>query len=224
MHYRRGASAFWLQIGEKPVCETTAGWLFLVTVSKILVANVHKTCYYVGAKYLIANKQTPIVLGVSCVAFVYIQQTQYSTNKRNSQGILLRLFTFVCLHKNGGVILFYLNFVRLCNRIGKSPSAVAEEMGFQRSVVTRWSNGSVPRKATIEKIATFFNVPSEELTGESEQKEKPAPQMENGLDAKAQATLNKMKNLSPEQQAAFWDMLNTTIDAVLNMPDGDGNG
>lgn len=70
--------------------------------------------------------------------------------------------------------MFYLNFVRLCNKIGKSPSAVAEEMGFQRSVVTRWSNGSVPRKATIEKIATFFNVPSDELTGESEQKEKPS--------------------------------------------------
>ena len=97
-------------------------------------------------------------------------------------------------------------------------------MGFQRSVVTRWSNGSAPRKATIEKIATFFNVPSEELTGESEQKEKPSTPEGDGLDAKAQATLNKMKKLSPEQQAAFWDMLNTTIDAVLNMPDGDGNG
>lgn len=78
--------------------------------------------------------------------------------------------------------MFYLNFVRLCNGIAKSPSAVAEEMGFQRSVVTRWSKGSVPRKATIEKIADYFGVSSAELTGE-EQKEKPAPQMENGLDA-----------------------------------------
>lgn len=119
--------------------------------------------------------------------------------------------------------MFYLNFVRLCNGIAKSPSAVAEEMGFQRSVVTRWSKGSVPRKATIEKIADYFGVSSAELTGE-EQKEKPAPQMENGLDAKAKATLDKMQRLSPEQQAAFWDMLNTTIDAVLNMPDGEGNG
>lgn len=67
--------------------------------------------------------------------------------------------------------MFYLNFVRLCNGIAKSPSAVAEEMGFQRSVVTRWSKGSVPRKATIEKIAAYFGVPAEELTGE-EQKEK----------------------------------------------------
>lgn len=70
--------------------------------------------------------------------------------------------------------MFYLNFVRLCNGIAKSPSAVAEEMGFQRSVVTRWSKGSVPRKATIEKIAAYFGVPAEELTGEA-QKEKPAP-------------------------------------------------
>lgn len=118
--------------------------------------------------------------------------------------------------------MFYLNFVRLCNGIAKSPSAVAEEMGFQRSVVTRWSKGSVPRKATIEKIAAYFDVPAEDLTGE-DQKEKPAPDGSE-LDAKAKAILNKMKKLSPEQQAAFWDMLNTTIDAVLNMPDGDWNG
>lgn len=120
--------------------------------------------------------------------------------------------------------MFYLNFVRLCNSIGKSPSAVAEDMGLQRSSVTRWANGSAPRKATVEKIATYFGVDSKELIGKDpEQKEKPAPGGSE-LDAKAQATLNKMKKLSPEQQAAFWDMLNTTIDAVLNMPDGDGNG
>ena len=88
--------------------------------------------------------------------------------------------------------MFYLNFVRLCNKIGKSPSAVAEEMGFQRSVVTRWSNGSAPRKATIEKIATFFNVPSEELTGETEQKEKPTPSEGSGLDARFDVLLSQM--------------------------------
>lgn len=78
--------------------------------------------------------------------------------------------------------MFYLNFVRLCNSIGKSPSAVAEEMGFQRSVVTRWSNGSVPRKATLEKIASYFGVNSSDLTGEAqEQKEKPSTPEGDGL-------------------------------------------
>ena len=85
--------------------------------------------------------------------------------------------------------MFYLNFVRLCNGIAKSPSAVAEEMGFQRSVVTRWSKGSLPRKATIEKIAAYFGVPAEELTGE-EQKEKP-----NALDG------IELEKLSPARRA-----------------------
>lgn len=123
--------------------------------------------------------------------------------------------------------MFYLNFVRLCNKIGKSPSAVAEEMGFQRSVVTRWSNGSVPRKATIEKIATFFNVPSEELTGE-EQKEKPAPGEGSGLDAdveaKAHTILDKLSKLPTKQQEAFLNSLDISIDAALNMMGGNGNG
>ena len=86
--------------------------------------------------------------------------------------------------------MFYLNFVRLCNSIGKSPSAVAEDMGLQRSSVTRWANGSAPRKATVEKIATYFGVDSKELTGE-EQKEKPAPGGSE-LDAAFSAVLDQL--------------------------------
>ena len=58
------------------------------------------------------------------------------------------LFTFYYLHKKGVLRLFYINYVALCNKIGKSPSAVAEELGFMRSVVTRWSKGTIPRQAT----------------------------------------------------------------------------
>jgi transcriptional regulator with XRE-family HTH domain len=96
------------------------------------------------------------------------------------------------LHKNGGGVLFYLNFVRLCNSIGKSPSAVAEDMGLQRSSVTRWANGSAPRKATVEKIATYFGVDSKELTGESEQKEKPSTPEGDGLDVAFSAVLDQL--------------------------------
>lgn len=88
--------------------------------------------------------------------------------------------------------MFYLNFVRLCNSIGKSPSAVAEDMGLQRSSVTRWANGSAPRKATVEKIATYFGVDSKELTGENEQKEKPTPGEGSELDARFDALLSQM--------------------------------
>lgn len=76
--------------------------------------------------------------------------------------------------------MFYTNFVHLCNTIGKSPSAVAEDMGYQRSVVTRWSKGTEPRQATLQKVADYFGVSTEVLTGE---KEKPHTEDDVELDA-----------------------------------------
>ena len=75
------------------------------------------------------------------------------------------LFTFYHLHKKGVLRLFYINYVALCNKIGKSPSAVAEELGFMRSVVTRWSKGTIPRQATLQKVADYFGVSVEYLLG-----------------------------------------------------------
>lgn len=64
--------------------------------------------------------------------------------------------------------MFFTNYVEQCNKKGLSPSAAAEAMGFQRSVVTRWSKGTEPRAATLQKIASFFGCSVEDL-----QKEKP---------------------------------------------------
>ena len=113
---------------------------------------------------------------------------------------------------------------KIATEKGINVSFVCREVGKSRGYISQMlvSGRDFPDEM-LAPVANALGVTVEELTGE-EQKEKPAPQMENGLDAKAQATLNKMKKLSPEQQAAFWDMLNTTIDAFLNMPDGDGNG
>lgn len=118
-----------------------------------------------------------------------------------------------------------VEFIRAsCKNQGSSITKMEKDLKFANGTVGKWANGKrYPPKDKLLLVSDFLQISIEELMGE-EQKEKPAPQMENGLDAKAQATLNKMKKLSPEQQAAFWDMLNTTIDAVLNMPDGDGNG
>lgn len=65
--------------------------------------------------------------------------------------------------------MFYTNFVRLCNKKGVSPSAAAEEMGFQRSVVTRWSKGVTPRTATVEKVSEYFGVMPEELLADKKE-------------------------------------------------------
>lgn len=62
---------------------------------------------------------------------------------------------------------FYNNFVKLCNSVGKSPSRVVLDIGGTKSAITRWKNGSLPTDATAMKLAEYFGVSIEELTGET---------------------------------------------------------
>ena len=70
--------------------------------------------------------------------------------------------------------MFYSNYVKLCSKLNKSPSAVGEELGFTRASVTGWGNGATPRKSSLIKIADYFGVTATELmSGVEEQKEAP---------------------------------------------------
>ena len=94
--------------------------------------------------------------------------------------------------------MFYFRYVDLCNRINKSPSAVAEELGFKRSSVTRWANNSAPRQATLQKIADYFGVTVEYLKGE-ETKNAPMPN-----DIGEENILRMYRSLSTEEKGALY--------------------
>ena len=61
--------------------------------------------------------------------------------------------------------MFWTNFEYLCRQAGKSPSFVAAEVGVRSSgSVTAWKvKGALPRQSTLEGIAEYFGVSSEEL-------------------------------------------------------------
>ena len=65
--------------------------------------------------------------------------------------------------------MFYDNFLILCNKKGIAPSAAVVEMGFQKSVVTRWKT-STPTDANKLKIAEYFGVSVSELMGTETEK------------------------------------------------------
>lgn len=80
--------------------------------------------------------------------------------------------------------MFYSNYVKLCSKLNKSPSAVGEELGFTRASVTGWGNGATPRKSSLIKIADYFGVTVAELmSGVGEQKEAPATKGEGSKEA-----------------------------------------
>lgn len=84
---------------------------------------------------------------------------------------------------------FYENYLKLCEKAGKTPSAAALEMGLSKPTVNRWKKGGGATDATALKVASYFGVKVEELTGE-EQKEKP-----NTLDG------IELEKLSPARRA-----------------------
>ena len=122
---------------------------------------------------------------------------------------------------------FYDNYIKLCASCGKNPTTVSKEIGLSNAAASGWKNGKKPSAITKQRLADYFGISVSELTGE-EQKEKPAPQMENGLDArmqaKAQSIFDKMSRLPTKQQEAFLNSLDISIEAALNMMDGSENG
>ena len=87
---------------------------------------------------------------------------------------------------------FYEKYLMLCDKNKKTPSGAALEMGLSKTTVNRWKNGGGITDATILRVANYFEIPKEELTGEEpDQKEKPAPGGSE-LDAEFGAVLDQL--------------------------------
>ena len=52
----------------------------------------------------------------------------------------------------------YENYVKHCRVCGKTPCAVALDIGIAKPTVTRWKQGGYPTDATAMKLAEYFGV------------------------------------------------------------------
>lgn len=62
---------------------------------------------------------------------------------------------------------FYNNFLYLCKQKNVLPTVAVVDMGFQKSVATRWKNGTVPRDFNLLKVADYFGVSVDELLSDN---------------------------------------------------------
>ena len=69
--------------------------------------------------------------------------------------------------------MFWNNFVSLRNKQGMSPNAVAAKLGFGKSAVTYWKNGTIPNGEPLAKIAELFGIGVDDLLGT---KKEPVPE------------------------------------------------
>ena len=71
--------------------------------------------------------------------------------------------------------MFKDKFIQLCNKKGESPSKVCESVGLTRSSYSAWTDETVPRKATLMRIADYFGVTVDDLLAQpAETKKSPS--------------------------------------------------
>ena len=68
--------------------------------------------------------------------------------------------------------MFKKNFINFCNQRGESPSSVCRNVGIAPATFSCWTDSTVPREATLYKIADYLGVTVEELLAEDEPKAK----------------------------------------------------
>ena len=59
--------------------------------------------------------------------------------------------------------MFYENLIELCKRGETTPTYIAKQLGFSTGLPTAWKNGAVPRGVTLQKLADYFHVTTDEL-------------------------------------------------------------
>ena len=59
--------------------------------------------------------------------------------------------------------MFSDNYIRLCKEKGVGVTVASQEIGYSANSGKKWSEGSVPRKTTLLRIAEYFGVTVEDL-------------------------------------------------------------
>ena len=96
--------------------------------------------------------------------------------------------------------MFKQNFIRLCNQKGEAPSYVCRQVGITPSTYSLWTDTSVPRKATLMRIADYFGVTTDDLLGtptEPQKEKEPTvtvdPELLSLIDDMTEEELEEMK-------------------------------
>lgn len=59
--------------------------------------------------------------------------------------------------------MFKKIFIDLCNQKGESPSSVCRKVGITPATFSGWTETTIPRQATLQRIADYFGVTTDYL-------------------------------------------------------------
>lgn len=109
--------------------------------------------------------------------------------------------------------MFKKIFISLCNEQRESPSAVCKKVGITPATFSGWNDNTIPRQATLMRIADYFGVTVEYLLGSEEEQPKEIMSFEK------QQLHKKIDSVSDEEAKLFLSM----FDLILKSKDNNEN-
>lgn len=117
--------------------------------------------------------------------------------------------------------MFYEKLLELCKLRGVTPTEVTRQIGVNKSNVTYWKNGSIPKATTMNKIANYFGCTVEYLLGDvpepdgklvfADEIATPDPKREDRIDRELEgidfALYGEVKDLTNEQKQDVLDFI-----------------
>ena len=71
--------------------------------------------------------------------------------------------------------MFKQKFIKLCSQKGESPSFVCSKIGISPAAFSQWTDETIPRKVTQQRIADYFGVSVDYLLGNTDEIRTPLP-------------------------------------------------
>ena len=107
--------------------------------------------------------------------------------------------------------MFKKIFIDLCNQNHISPSKVCRSVGIAPATFSCWTEESVPRRTTLQRIADYFGVTPEYLLGETEKKTTSTVQSEIVADAGEAELLRLYRKIPPEKRTLVLHMISAAL-------------
>ena len=110
--------------------------------------------------------------------------------------------------------MFKENFIKLCNEKNVAPTVVCKHIGLTGTAYSKWNDETIPRRATLMRIAEYFGVTVDYLLGK-EQSEQP----KEVVSFEKQQLHKKIDSVSDEEAKLFLSM----FDLILKSKDNNEN-
>lgn len=108
---------------------------------------------------------------------------------------------------------FKENFVRLCNKKGVSPTKAVTSIGLSESVYSNWTEKTVPRRATLLKLAEYFDCTVDDLLADGAEIKKPPAKAEGEEPPYMVSVLKAADSVPADKREDFLQ----TVEAIARM-------